>query len=241
MSYDFEDLPSVIRSRIIRSNIPRRFRGAELADLDTYTGSTQTKIETWLDHMLAGEIVVADGARATCGKGLLLAGPPGSGKSFLASVAAQCVLRKMPEPMWRERWLRGPGVPPIPLIHPVMYFTYPEILATIKRGWDRDLEDTDRGLMDCIFGHGRESDKVRLLVIDDLGKEHRGDWSEKTFDHLLRERFDAGLPTVVTTNVAQKDWAVEYGPAMASFAHDAFYSVPVEYGDAGDRRKRVRA
>jgi DNA replication protein DnaC len=119
-----------------------------------------------------------------------------------------------------------------------MYFTYPEILSTIKRGWDRDLDDADRGLMDSVFGHGPEANKVRLLVVDDLGKEYKSTWSEGTFDHLLRERFDAGLPTIVTTNVPLKDWGTAYSPAMASFAHDAFYPVPLVYGGTGDRRKK---
>jgi len=241
MSYDFRKQPSIIRSRIIHSRIPRRFRGTELSDLDTYEGETRVKVEAWLEKMLTGKIVVADGELLTCGKGMLLAGPPGSGKSFIASVAAQTVIRTMPEILWREPWLRTADVLPSAFPHPVMYFTYPEILATIKRGWDRDLEDKDRGLMDCVFGHGDQEHRVRLLVIDDLGKEYKSDWSAGTFDHLLRERFDAGLPTIVTTNVPQKDWATAYSPAMASFAHDAFYSVPLVYGETGDRRKRRRA
>ena len=43
------------------------------------------------------------------------------------------------------------------------------------------------------------------------------------------------VPTIVTTNVPLDRWATVYGPAMASFAHEAF--LPVQVTSAvGDRR-----
>ena len=87
-----------------------------------------------------------------------------------------------------------------------------------------------------IYGDAKHS--VPVFVLDDLGKEYRtqSGWSENTFDALLRARFNAGLPTVITTNVPLSKWRVTYGEAMASFAHEAFVEVKVE-SDKGDRRR----
>ena len=61
-------------------------------------------------------------------------------------------------------------------------------------------------------------------------------WAENTFDALLRSRFNAGLPTIVTTNVAFENWGGVYGEPMGSFAHEAFIPLTVT-STIGDRRK----
>jgi DNA replication protein DnaC len=79
---------------------------------------------------------------------------------------------------------------------------------------------------------------VRVFVLDDLGKEYRttSGWAENTFDALLRSRFNAGLPTIVTTNVELENWGGVYGEPMGSFALEAFVPVKVK-ALKGDRRK----
>jgi len=52
----------------------------------------------------------------------------------------------------------------------------------------------------------------------------------------LRSRFNAGLPTIVTTNVPMKNWGTVYGDPMGSFAYEAFVPIEVK-SDRGDRRK----
>ena len=77
----------------------------------------------------------------------------------------------------------------------------------------------------------------QTFVLDDLGKEYRtsSNWAENTFDALLRSRFNAGFPTIVTTNVPLKSWGTVYGEAMGSFAYEAF--IPIDIIAKGDRRK----
>jgi DNA replication protein DnaC len=91
--------------------------------------------------------------------------------------------------------------------------------------------------MEGVFGDAGNN-SVSLLVIDDLGKEHRTatGWAENTFDAVLRSRYNAGLPTIVTTNVPLKNWGEVYGEAMESFAHEAFLPINVVSME-GDRRK----
>jgi DNA replication protein DnaC len=76
---------------------------------------------------------------------------------------------------------------------------------------------------------------VRVLVLDDLGKEYKGSgFNDASFDEILRSRYDRALPTIVTTNVMRDDWKHQYGEAMGSFAFEAFRRVEI-IGE--DRRK----
>jgi hypothetical protein len=67
------------------------------------------------------------------------------------------------------------------------------------------------------------NDATYLLVIDDVGKEYRAasGWAADMFEHLIRHRFDRGLPTLVTTNLRHADWNAEYNPSMFSFLGEA--------------------
>ena len=110
---------------------------------------------------------------------------------------------------------------------------YPKFLRYQKSSWD---EDEPNDLIDRIVGDARNS--VELFILDDLGKEYRTStgWAENQFDALLRSRFNAGLPTIVTTNVPIKNWGVVYGEPMGSFAYEAFVPIEVK-SETGDRRK----
>jgi hypothetical protein len=79
---------------------------------------------------------------------------------------------------------------------------------------------------------------IRLLIIDDVGKEHASlsGWQKNMLHHVLRTRFNNGLPTIVTTNIKLKDWAGLYGDATESFANEAFVYVPIN-SVKGDLRK----
>ena len=76
--------------------------------------------------------------------------------------------------------------------------------------------------------HGRAKEdwlNVRILVLDDLGKEYGSKYDDYSFDELLRARYDKGLPTIVTTNKMREVWGTQYSEAMGSFAHEAFRRV----------------
>ena len=76
--------------------------------------------------------------------------------------------------------------------------------------------------------HGRSKFdwlNVRILIIDDLGKEYGSKYDDTSFDEILRIRYDKGLPTIVTTNVLLEQWMDKYGEAMGSFANEAFIKV----------------
>jgi DNA replication protein DnaC len=108
--------------------------------------------------------------------------------------------------------------------------TYPEFLSRKKSTFDADPEDKRNMVYELDGLHGRSKFdwlNVRILVIDDLGKEYGSKYDDTSFDEILRLRYDKGLPTIVTTNVSLENWEAQYKEAMASFAHEAFVRVPI--------------
>jgi DNA replication protein DnaC len=187
--------------------------GMELSDLDN--GPAVDKVKIWLEQVRSGVVIKSPGSPFS-GLGLLLVGLPGHGKTTIASVAVQELIRTMP----------------FETEQPALFMDYPKFLRLEKTAFsDPSVEDDLRR----IYGDDRHS--IPLFILDDLGKEYRtqAGWAENVFDALLRARFNAGLPTIVTTNVKTSKWRATYSEAMASFAHEAFMWVEVE-SDNGDRR-----
>lgn len=208
--------------------------GKELEDLDGYYPNSEktSVIETirdWMGYVIDGSVIRAKGSDS-CGLGLLFIGEPGHGKTTLASVVGQSLIRLAPKETW------GPAEQIIS--RPVFFTDYPKLLRLQKRQWD-ESEETEKSLIDAIYGEAKPGDNVRLLILDDLGKEYRtaSGWSENTFDALLRARYNAGLPTIVTTNTPMSEWADAYGDSMASFAHEAFVPLAI-ISTRGDRRRK---
>jgi len=118
---------------------------------------------------------------------------------------------------------------------PALFMDYPKLLRLEKLSWESDQDDS-KVLLRQIYGDSNNS--IDLFILDDLGKEYRtaSGWAENTFDALLRSRFNAGLPTIVTTNTPIRKWGAVYGEPMGSFAYEAFIPIEVK-SEVGDRRK----
>jgi len=226
--FNLQDLKPSIRAQINNSGVPDRFIGKEFSDLEPYDDLVLSTIEQWVELVISGKIIKAKGTDL-CGKGLLLVGKPGHGKTTIASLVLQEVLRRAEPHIW--------GNSDFMVKKPVLFVDYPKLLRIQQRSWKDEVGD-DAYLMDQIYGESKSTDNVSILVLDDLGKEHRtaSGWAENTFDAVLRCRYNSGLPTIVTTNVPLKSWGEVYGQAMESFAHEAFFPLEVLSKD-GDRRK----
>lgn len=218
-----------VRAKWLRSAaIPMRFLGSTVDDLDAYANdaAVRAEIADWSDALVQGRIIRAQGS-PSCGVGLLLVGKPGAGKTRLAVSMAQDIILRANNTTW-ACWETP--------VSPVRFVTYPDALELAKSSMDDDAAASD--WVDRMFGRSAESKNIRLLVLDDLGKEHRtsSKWAENFFDHLLRSRFDRGLPTVITSNVPLQQWEAIYGAPMASFAYEALSPLAI-ISEEGDRRR----
>jgi len=60
--------------------------------------------------------------------------------------------------------------------------------------------------------------RVKVLVIDDVGKEHHtgSGFARDAFDLLVRTRHNSGLTTIYTTNLPIREWSGLYSDSMRS-------------------------
>lgn len=224
--YDIEKESPTIRKQILRAGLPLKTIGLEFSDLEE-TSYTKA-MELWVSQVLAGEVIKSPGS-PLCGVGVMLVGEPGHGKTTLASTALQRLIRGI-----SGETLGLPGRLPRQV---GAFMDYPKLLRLQKSQFTDPDEDVQLKL-DSIYGDMDTLNNVGIFILDDLGKEYRtaSGWAENQFDAILRSRFNAGLPTIVTTNVPLKSWGSVYGEPMGSFAHEAFIPLAVT-APGGDRRR----
>lgn len=198
-----------------RHRIPQRLWGLGMEALYRTGGNApaleaaQHLVDTFGQRYL-GDAEEPPEDRALIGRGLILVGPAGAGKTRLACAAATSVHRAYNSSL---------------LYMPVTNFfaLNRDILSTqeaaTKLGDPVMLEETHR-----LRELRKQVLRKPLLVWDDLGKEYTtaSGWVGTEVHRVLRNRFDKGLPTIITTNVPLPDWASRYDEAMYSFLHEAF-------------------
>ena len=106
---------------------------------------------------------------------LFISGPTGTGKTHVAAAIANELIKT------------GTSV---------ICMTMIDMLERIKRTFSKGDVDEDRVL--------RIYKTVPLLVIDDMGKEPPTEWAVSTVYNIINGRYEAYLPTVITTNYDSK-------------------------------------
>lgn len=221
------------------SNIPARFHGFGREDIAKDMGEFPPAVDKWLADAIDGKIIRRSGGLGMTGKGLLFDGPAGRGKTTHAVVTLMEFIRQLPDDEEEIRQILGSKVGDLGRkTRAIHYMTFPDLFGRKKAMFDADPDERQKMHLEMEGLHGRAKDdtyNVRLLVLDDLGKEYGSTFNDAVFDEILRSRYDQALPTIVTTNVLLENWSKQYKEAMGSFAYEAFDRVTL--GNKTDLRK----
>lgn len=226
--FDVDKLKIRRKAWLQAANIPKNRRGWELSDCKEVNPENMKKIKSWVDLVREGNVIRSDSKR--CGYGLLFEGEPGHGKTTLGLAILQDLLKNLP----LESFSVEEGET---LIKPCYFITFNDLLDLKGQTMDEPTEESIR-LLDGILGNcGTDAYNIRVLVIDDVGNEHqtKSQWQKNMLHHVLRSRFNAGLPTIVTTNIFVENWRGVYGDATTSFADEAFLRLHID-STKGDLR-----
>lgn len=194
-----------------QSGIPERYHHVDFEDYDADLGNPPVlKAAKYLDRTLER------GNHG--GVGLTLLGPPGRGKTLVASILA------------RRHILRNPPHTFLGLSS----YEPPARFVTLAR--------YQRALLKAIAENAPRPEslaEVELLVIDDVGREKVSAHIETELELLLRERYDLGNPTIITTNRTPKSLATIYSETLYSFLREATVLVDTPGPDVRERIRRA--
>ena len=211
------------RSWIQIANIPKARVGWLLDDCVSAAPKVLADVKRWVNAVGDNKIILASG-EPHCGRGMLLYGQPGRGKTTLAAAAIQEMLLTFS----LDTFVPNEGKV---LVRPCYFTTFNDVLSLMGKLMDNEPYESDKTLYEGILGDCKDDAyNIRVLVLDDVGKEHTtlSGWQKNTLHHLLRTRFNNGLPTIVTTNISRDDWAASYGDATGSFVKEAFVYITVD-------------
>jgi DNA replication protein DnaC len=158
------------RERLADANVPKRYQHCTLANFTAYNESLERAVEK--------ARVVAEGfrqerSRDEVGRGLLLEGQPGVGKTHLAVAVLKQVIA--------TTGARG------------LFYDTRDLLRVIRSTYDPSIRTTELEVLRPVMD-------ADVLVLDDLGAEKTSEWVEETMNLIVNTRYNEKRLTIFTSN-----------------------------------------
>jgi DNA replication protein DnaC len=155
---------NVTLERLARANIPKRYQHCTIATFSAYNES--------LERAAAAARRIAE-AFPVVGKGLLLEGPPGVGKTHLAVAVLRHAIQ--------TGGARG------------LFYDTRDLLRLIRSTYNQSIRDTEIEILRPVM-------TADLLLLDDLGAERTSEWVEETMNLIVNTRYNERRLTLFTSN-----------------------------------------
>ncbi len=161
------------RVRIESAQVPARYRGCSLDNFELHTEAhrlAKRRAEKVIDDFQAG---VAERR----GRGLVLSGPCGSGKTHLAVG----VFRRLVEDYGRAG----------------LFAEFTDLLRRIQESFDRRSQTPSFAVLQPALD-------AEVLLLDDLGTMRMTPWVQDTLGLIINERYSNQRITLITTNLRRE-------------------------------------
>jgi DNA replication protein DnaC len=194
---------------LTNTNVPTQFRSTLLDDYDVRRGSKRSfrQVDDW------------DPTDAK--PALVLQGPPNKAKTMLAAALLNEYHSRYQfrSPLLGQNDLLVLRQEKLPVyfiqladlidLHIRLFKLHEDVMKGIRE--PSEYLEIDQLLQDL-------KSRVRVLVIDDVGKEHTtsSNFAEDAFDLLVRTRHNGGMTTIYTTNIPVNKWKYTYSESMRS-------------------------
>jgi DNA replication protein DnaC len=194
--------------RLAAANIPKRYLHCTFENFVVYNPSLEQALEQ--ARRVPTRFPAANNLRDQ-GRGLLLEGQPGVGKTHLAVA----VLKQVME----TSGARG------------LFYDTRDLLRVIRSTYDPSIRTTELEILRPVM-------TADLLVLDDLGAEKTSEWVEETMNLIVNTRYNERRLTIFTSNYQDipedtdpNSLVFRIGFRMRSRLHEMCEFIQMEGGD----------
>lgn len=177
---------SDITAYLKRANIPQKYINSSF---DTFSGNEK----------LVTELKKSDS------ESIVLCGNTGCGKTHLAvAMIKNAFINDINRLLDVDLSGRTP-----PIVKRIMFKPVPDLLLEIRQSFRADAQQSEEAIISKYCDAG-------LLILDDLGSEKTSEYSITTLYIIIDRRDRELLPTIITTNLSQKEIEEKLGARIAS-------------------------